>query len=284
VAPIAQPILLHLASHPSFSAPILEFLANWRSSVSWLLEYRGVRRKREKTKLALCFADLEVHAVAPRARSDYYCELLAFMHIESFSKVTPTPGVYYYLWDRIKRRARKVARSIGDFLTAVTNSDWFATQAATWIHHIALYGNMMWLTPEYRDTFDSLGCTAPVRRTTDPFHSPWPITPQPKQRLLAVHETIDWDEARYTIYDFSTAIESTDAQKNRWVPFELMAETVDGEFRCLGVSAATVIRRKFLADDGWVSIVVCLPDDSRVTIRQILQAAQTNALRFPTIS
>jgi len=266
------------APHRSFVCPSLGYLPNWWSISTWVREFRDERRKREKNRLAVCFADVESYSVPARQRPSYYCALPDFMKHELMPTVVPAPGVFYYLFHRVMRRSTERERQLSDYLLAVAKSEWFAAQAATWIQQIALGKKMMRLTPEYRAAFAALGGETPTRRTNDPWDPVRPITPELYERLLALHDSIDWDDPRYTLYEMSTDNVSHEAMTHRWVPINLQRECVDWGSPWFGVGPSTVVPRYFLRDPEWVPITSLIPGTGAISIRLLMQAAQSAAV------
>jgi len=268
--------LVNQAPHPGLICPSLVFLPNWWAEGRWLRECRDEKRRRAKTGYVVTFGDIEYYSVPPALRPNLYCRLPSFLRNDPFDRVVPTPGVFYYLWHRLLQRNTATQRMLSDYLLAVGESEWIATNAATWLQQIALGKRMMRLPSSFQTAFRQLGYEVPTRHSGEEWAVNRPVTPQLYQRLLDIHDNLDWEDPRYKLLGAVSSGNTSDTTC-QWVPFDLDTEDIDWGSPSLGVNLGTPVSRVFLQDPEFTALLDLIPSQGKVTVRSLLNAAQSYA-------
>jgi len=184
------------------------------------------------------WADIEYYKVHQNDRPFLYPRVPAFMRVDPFDKIMPSPVVFFYLWHRLMQRSTSQERMLSDYLLAVAETEWTAYNAATWIQQIALGRRMTRLPSAFQTAFRKLGLEAPLASGQYDWTVSKAITPRVYENLLDAHDAIDWEHPKYALHDFSGGNVERPCQ---WVPFDLYTESVDWGSPAFGLNMKTRI-------------------------------------------
>jgi len=116
----------------------------------------------------------------------------------------------------------------------------------------------------------------PTRHSGEEWAVNRPVTPQLYQRLLDIHDNLDWEDPRYKLLGAVSSGNTSDTTC-QWVPFDLDTEDIDWGSPSLGVNLGTPVSRVFLQDPEFTALLDLIPSQGKVTVRSLLNAAQSYA-------